>query len=261
MHGLRYHVGWMWDGWYTGLFRTPSDRVFVSTSQGKLMVFERPEAQFRELELPATLFGVFGRREDDLYTFGDKGSGRPACFRTDGATFDELPTPPFAIDTMHAAGKDAPLYAAGGGLARLGADGWTRIPVDDAEPLVSVFAAADGNLYACGRLGGVFGGTDAGLTRLGTIPGCIQGDVQSVASYRGELWVAASRLGLWKRAADGSFFCHKPKLDAVSLDTRDGIVVAACKAKVSSSDDGLAFASTGHDYLLTHREGKRLGEP
>ncbi len=259
--GLRYTFKWLYDGWYTGLWRSSQDRVWVTDSQGAVFEFARPEADFKRHELPSTLFGIYGLSDLELFAWGERNS-RPALFSCDGSAWTEMAAPPFAVDCMHGLSRDDLwVSGAGGGVARWDGAAWRPLATGTDERVVSIFVAGPDELYGCGTGGSVFAGSRTGWTRIGGITDTDPGDVQAVARWQGELWVACSRLGLWKRiGSSDQFDRYKPKLDAVSLDVRDGIVVA-CKHKVSSSADGAAFRSTAVEHLLKDRAGKPLGQP
>jgi len=259
---LRFTFRWMTDGWYTGLWRSADDRVWVSVSQGEVLEFARPgDDDYRSHPVDGLLFGIYGVSDAEVYAWGERRS-RPAVFRWDGAAWSALAPPPFEVECMHALTAGAPWIAGSGGrVARWDGAGWRGVDTDSDERLLSIFVAGADELYACGDRGSILAGTARRLARIGSIPVAGPAEVQAIAKWRGDLWVAASRLGLWRGPAGTAVLtCYKPKLDAVSLDVRDGIVVA-CQYKVSSSDDGAAFRSTAIEHLLNDRADKRLGEP
>jgi hypothetical protein len=258
---LRCTFKWMSDAWYTGLWRSLADRVWVTESQGTVFEFARPDASFKKHDLPAMLMGAHGLADDDVVVWGERAS-RPAMFQWNGSAWSDMPAPPFEIECVHGTSRAA-LWAsgAGGGVARWTGGAWETLATDTRERIVSIFVASHDELYACSDRGTIFEGAPGRWQKVGAIPETEAGDVQSVALWKGDLWIACSRLGLWKRVGKtAAFDRYKPKVDAVSIDVRDGIVVA-CKHKVASSDDGVGFCATAMEHLLTARANVPLCTP
>ncbi|MCC7541557.1 MAG: hypothetical protein IT379_35390 [Deltaproteobacteria bacterium] len=259
--GLRATFKWMYEGWYTALWRSPEDRVWVTESQGSVFEFARPDSDYKKHELPSTLFGIYGLSEHEIYVWGER-NYRPAMFRWDGRGWTDIPAPPFAMDCMHGLSThDLWVSGADGGVARWDGSAWRPLATRTQERIVSIFVAGPDELYGCGNRGSIFEGSQSGWTRIGGIPDTETGDVQAVAKWNGDLWIACSRLGLWKRIGKtDQFDRYKPRVDAVSIDVRDGIVVA-CKHLVASSADGVGFMATAMEHLLNDRANKLLGQP
>ncbi|MGN6105441.1 MAG: hypothetical protein ACTHU0_10080, partial [Kofleriaceae bacterium] len=79
-----------------------------------------------------------------------------------------------------------------------------------------------------------------------------------VAKWNNELWVAAGRLGLFKRTDKGKLECVKPNLRAVDLDARKDLIIS-CDDMIATTKTGKSFTATGQDCLLKQRKGKKLG--
>ena len=98
------------------------------------------------------------------------------------------------------------------------------------------------------------------MALVGTIPGAaLPGDVACVAKWRGQLWVGASRLGLFRRVGSGSEFeSVKPKIDCVSMDAREELVLC-CSNRVAGTANGTDFMSCGVNIVLNVRAPYALG--
>lgn len=251
---------YMLPGWFTGLWRSEAERVWVCESRGRVFAFADPKCSSHVLhQLDAALFGIHGWSDAQLITWGDRG-GAPLMFAWDGTAWSAMPDPPFCVLSAHGSGP-GDFWIAGnhGGLARWDGATWRVVKTDTDETLVSAFAVAPASVVACGNCGTVFQGSDKGLQAIGAIPNAQVGDVTAVALWRGQLWVAANRLGLWRRVGTTSRFeCVKPNIEAVGMDARKDLVLA-CRRVVVHTEDGEKWMGTGRDVLLTMRGQTPLG--
>jgi hypothetical protein len=258
--GLRYTVHTMLPGWFTGLWRSPADRVYVTESWGRIYAYDKPNGEGVTItKLDGALFGIWGLDDGHVLAWGEHGT-TPVMYRWDGRAWAPVASPPYRVYAVHGLAPDH-LWACGPRGAASHWDGtrWRTVPTASDEILVSVFAAGADEIYGCGNHGTLFQGSRDGWTRVGAIPGALPGDVTAVAMWNGALLVAANRLGLWRRSAAGELECIKPKVDCVSLDVRDG-VVAACQRKLVITN-GQRWRGTGTDFILTMRGDKPIGGP
>ncbi len=247
---LRFWRNLSTTGWLTGLWRSLQGDLVVCSAEGALYV--APAAQlrmegdpWRVQETTATLMGVWGLSNKNAFAWGFEG-GRPRNFSWDGSRWAPEPSPDFIVESMHGIDGQARWVSGRGGMvARFDAGRWHEFQTPVPEILVSIFVAKPGECYAVGNMGTVLEGSDAGWGVIGRIPGAVEGDLQGVAKWGDQLWIAASRLGLWRRTGvSAQFECVDPKLTAVALDVRGDLVVG-CDDSIGSSTDGISFKVRG----------------
>jgi hypothetical protein len=89
----------------------------------------------------------------------------------------------------------------------------------------------------------------------------LQGDIQAVAKFAGELWVGASRLGLWQRVGKtDDYVCVKPNIPAVSFDTRGTELLIGAQTTIASTTDGKKFTGAGAGMVADNRGTRALGD-
>jgi len=246
--------------WLTQLWRSDSGAVYVSSADGTVRMCPDPRvagAAWDKPTLDAALFGIWGLDDRFVLAWGLRGT-TPVMFRWDGKAWGEIPAPPFGVRSVHGTARDL-VYAAGtdGGVARWDGATWRRLATPTREILASVFVAGPDEVYAVGNEGGVFEGSAAGWGKIGEGPG-LPGPLAAVAKYKGELWIGAWRLGLFRRSGNTSRFdVVKPNLHAVSFDARWSLVVA-CEDRVSGTEDGQSFFSSAKEFVLTQRANHPL---
>ena len=240
--------------WLTGLWRADSGALFVTDSRGKLYVSRNggtrdpADVTWDEKKVDCTLWGTWGLAEDRVWAWGRR-SGTGTLFRWNGRSWSEVPAPDFPLDSLHGPSEKFLLGSGEGGkIARWDGGRWTTTQTPIEELLVSVHVAGRDEYYAAGNMGTILEGSDSGWARIAKIPKALQGDVQAVAKWNDELWVAVSRLGLWKRTGKtNKFVAAKKALSAVSLEAREQLVVGYFDG-IASSTDGATFDAYGQGY-------------
>lgn len=254
-------------GHYTGVWRTvgPSPRIWACAHRGWVghRAVDAPADTRWEREKLAThprgMAGVEEGPHAGVYVWGSVGAVH-AFFRSRleaGAPFESLPTPDLRVRAV--AGDEQALFAVGeGGAARWRGDGWESLEVDCESALVAA-AAGDGRLFAVADNGAFFAG-EGTLEEVGELPSALPGDLRALARWRGALWIAAGRLGLW-RLDDGESVpvCVRDDCDPRSLDGRDRLVFATSNL-VASSGDGEYFKASGQNFVLNARGSAELGD-
>jgi hypothetical protein len=251
-------------GWFTGLWLSQTGDLFTSSAEGelfvapgsKLLVDEHP---WKKVEVDATLLGVWGSSFSSAFAWG-MSNGRSRLFAWDGNQWTEQAAPGFIIEAMHGTAEGPRLVSGRGGMvARNDRGAWSEYQTPVPEILVSVHVAGAGEYYAAGNMGTVLEGSDGGWGVIGRIPNALEGDVQAVAKWQGTLWVAAGRLGLWRRVGKSSQFeVVDPGLFAIALDTRDELIVG-CEDSIAVSTDGRTFQSKGEGAVDKILAAKPLG--
>ena len=244
----------------TGLFRGDSGTVYACTLGGYIWINSHLDIKFGEgkwktLDMQGvSLTGMFGLDEKNIFTWGPITQFN-RLYRYDGRYWLDGPEPSFEITAMHAAGPEL-AYAVGskGEIARLEDKTWTQVESPAGEKLTGVFVASPDEIYACGDKGGIFEGDSKSWRKIGEGPG----PLFCVAKYKDEVFVGAGPLGTARRAAGAEAFeVYKPKLHAVSFDTRDQLVVGATD-RVFGTHDPALFRGTGADWLTQNLAGKPL---
>jgi hypothetical protein len=252
--------------WLTDLWRSTDRAVFVSESMGNIhwiadINAQGPARQWNNVELDASLYGIWGLSKQDVFCWGRRPSGM-VLFRFDGRDWREITGPGFEIEAMHGPSEDL-MFAAGsdGRVARWEGNAWREFRTGAADRLVDVHVAAPNEYYAVGNLGSVLEGSDTGWIKIGQIPDTMQGDVQAVARWGGHLWVGASRLGLLRRiGTTDQYERFKPKATAVALDTRGAGLLIGCDYFVGEMTDGKSITLSGVDYVANARGTREFGD-
>jgi hypothetical protein len=225
-------------GWYTGLWRSPGGRAYVSVSNGEILFNRDPTpraAPWESQRVPATLGGIWGLDEASIFTWGLRGSA-PVVFRFDGTAWKELPGPPGEIVGMHGM-TDKLVYAVGrdGLIARWDGKGWTKIVSPARGVLSDVFVASDDEIYAVGPNRQLLQGSARGWTEILEGPGPLFG----VVKWRNEVWIGAAEHGLMKLAGT-KLVSVKPNIKAEKLDARDALLISSPQM-IAGSTDGATF--------------------
>jgi|GEM_PF-6193940 len=254
-------------GWYVQLWRSASGNTFVAESFGEVLQAHRPEAQvggitrWTETELDAGLDGLWGFSDELVFTWGNR-QGVPVMFLFNGQRWDEIKAPSFGVSNLHGLSRDT-IWACGKGgrVAQWTGTSWQELVIPTGEDLINIHVVQEKELYAVGVMGNVYEGSPWGWAQIGSIPGALQGDVQAVAKFAGELWVGAGRLGLWKRKEKtNEYECLKPNIAAVSLDTRGKEMVIGGHTFIAWTLDGKAFKTTGIDVVANQRGESDFGD-
>jgi hypothetical protein len=252
-------------GWYTGLWRSPSGRVYVTSSSGQ--VVSNPnlwdtQAQWDDNQLGPPLVGVWGIDDRCVFAWGATWQKEYKVFRFDGTRWSELPTPGFDVRAMHGIAPDlVHAVGIGGRIARWDGGRWTEPSSPVGENLTSVFVAGPDEIYATGAAGSLLEGSAHGwgvITTLAT--GGVGLPLHAVAKWRGDLWIGGGAQGLFKRVGTtGQLDCIKPNIKAFALDARKDLVMTMNELIVGTSD-GQAFTGVGKMWLENERAGRALGD-
>ena len=231
-HALRGQLGW-----YTGLWRSATGKVYVAYSIGQVLVNPDPEpraAPWREDPVPGTLAGIWGLDDECVFTWGLR-SGANVLYRFDGRTWTELPAPG-EILAMHGMAPDL-VYAVGrdGLVARWDGRGWTKVVTPGRGVLTDVCVVGEDEMYAVGSGGQLLQGSIHGWAEVLNGSGPLFG----VAKWKEEVWVAAEEQGVMKLAAP-KLVPMKPNIKATGLDARGDLLVSS-PAVVAGTADGTAY--------------------
>lgn len=266
------------NAWYTKAWCSLSGALFITRHDG--WVVRNPNIWAPEVLTSWEndriegyhLRGVFGLDGGAVFVWGhdpraSAGQVYPASslFRWDGKAWSPMTAPGFHVMAMHGTAEDN-LWVAGprGVVARWDGGRWTQLPSRQDELVNSLWVAGPDEVYATTAQGSVLEGSAAGMLPIGTIPGvATPGEVACVAKWQGQLWVGASRLGLFRRiGTTRDFESVKPNIDCVSMDARDELVLC-CNNRVSGTANGADYRSCGVDSVLQVRApfalGQRLG--
>jgi hypothetical protein len=212
-------------GWLTGLWRSPSGKVFVSeATSGQVYLFpeiDNPDADSTTYELEGALTWVFGFDDSFVLTWGSTYEGDHLVHRWNGKGWVKFPSPPFRVRAMHGTSPDFLVaVGTGGGIARFDGRSWKQFPSPTSE-----------------------------------VPGK---PLLGVAKWNKTVWVAGGTLGLFRRPSKGKALEHvNPKILANGFDVRKDLLISTANS-VATSTDGVKFIGTKFHALLVMREGKQL---
>jgi hypothetical protein len=235
-------------GWYTGLWRSPSGKCYVSTSHGEVLFNPDPKpraAPWQSQRVPATLAGIWGLTDELIFTWGLRGSS-PIVLRFDGTAWKELPAPPGEIVGMHGISEKL-VYAVGrdGLIARWDGKAWTKVVSPARGALSSVFVATDDEMYAVGPSRQLLQGSIRGWTEILEGPGPMFG----VVRWNDGVWVGAAEHGLLK--LDGAKLVSvKPNIKAEKLEARGDLLISSPLA-IAETGNGAAFTGIQIPFLAT----------
>ena len=251
-------------GWLTGLWRSPSGKVFVSEATNA-QVYLFPDIDVRNQdfsthELEGTLTGVWGLDDSFVLTWGSTYEGDHLIHRWNGKGWVKFPSPPFSVRAVHGTAPDF-LYAVGkdGGVARFDGRSWRQFPTPTSEVLNGVFVAGPDEYYATGARGTLLEGSTAGWGKIGEAP--VPGKpLLGVAKWKKTVWVAGGTLGLFRRPEKGKALEQvKASILANGFDVRKDLLISTANC-VATSTDGKDFIGTLFHELLDLRKGKKLGD-
>jgi hypothetical protein len=262
---LRCQGGTM--SWYVGIWRSPAGRVYIADAHG--YVHSNPDLwavdareRWESPHFETTLNGVFGIDDGCVFTWGSTFDKKHSVHRFDGTAWNELPSPSFAVRSMHGLAPDL-VYAVGlgGRIARWDGARWTEVASPVSEDLKSVFVAGPDEIYAVGAAGSVLEGSAHGCEVIAQAPlGRVGMALYAVAKWRGELWIGGGPQGLFKRVANTrQLDLIKPNVKAVSLDARQTLVMGT-EDWVCGTSDGQTFQAAGANFLREARAGRQLGD-
>jgi hypothetical protein len=263
------HTRWAWKNFLTGIWRSPSGRVYVSdgTLAGVHVFFDVMDLDQPPVDylLPdgAAPEGIWGLSDECVFTWGTRMDAQRnktyPVFRFDGKVWHELPSPGRPVEMMHGIAPDL-VYAVGWGglIARWNGAAWTEFPAPTREILTDVHVETWDELYAVGGQGIFLEGSAsgwgfAGSNPLGPVP------FASVAKYQGEVYLGAQGVGLMKRAAGGGAIEEfKPNIAAGHMEVRENLIIT-CRSELVGTSDNVSFYSSAEDmlYELTNAIGVR----
>ena len=238
----RLYVG----GWFTGLWRAPSGRTFVTHAPGKIHQADDVAGPWSVHDVPGMMVGVWGLDDAHVYAWGLRG-GRSFLLRFDGDRWADMPAPgPERIIAMGGSREDH-LVAVGeaGLLARWDGSRWARAPEAGTEPLVAVHVDATDEVWVGGGRGSVLQGSPYGfsLVTRGSAP------VSGIARWRDEVWVATLGPGGLCKLRGTSLDSIKPNLPGLHLVPNESHLLFSSTADVGHTADGAAFVAQGVDAL------------
>jgi hypothetical protein len=240
VHGFHGNVRGIYGvgGWLTGLWQSPSRRVYVSNSDGQVAVKTDPDdddADFKTYDLPGTLTGVWGLDDKFVLAWGlGDGNEGTVVYRFNGSKWTEIPSPGEVV-SMHGLNSRL-VYAVGvrGLIARWDGTKWHKVPSPTGAVLSDVFVAEEEEMYAVGDKVMLQGSTH-GWTELLEGPTHMFG----VAKWKDQVWVGAAEKGLMKLKRD-KLVSVDAELHAERLDARGELLVSSPEA-IAFSDDGTTF--------------------
>lgn len=182
--------------WLTDLWRAESGAMFVSDENGKVHVRTAGRWTTEGTANNRALTCVWGLNEEIVYAAGDAG----IVFARRGTTWQA--TSPAFGQTLFAVGGTAAndIYACGdrGFLAHFDGRQWSTIPLPTNNRLLGVLALSPVDVLVCGANGVLFRGSGDSWREYNPAPS----DLHSIASFRGRLFLAASRSGVLELVGD-----------------------------------------------------------
>lgn len=231
--------------WLTGIWRSPSGAVFVSSASGT--VHHNPDltpfgTEWTTHKLKYPVKGVWGLDDSFVLAWGARGDDAFVS-RWDGKRWKALPAPPGQLWTMHGIAPDL-VYGVGEGLiTRWDGSRWHQVesPVD--SMLVSVFVHSQDEMYACSSEGRILEGSAYGWSHMLDY----DGHASEVAKWNGQLWLAAPDEGLHQ--FDGKKLLNlKPNIRAAFFCAGEELLMAAHDAIVSTPDGKRFMGKTRHTF-------------
>jgi len=257
------HVQYGAARWYTGVWRSPAKVTYVVDGDGEVHVNSNLWATDSHLKwtrhpLQASLFGVFGLDDQNVWVWGQRRVTTGVMFRWDGVSWNEVPAPTFEVVQVHGTTPNL-LFAVGrnGGIAQWDGSVWRQWSCPVPDSLTSVYVVSEDEIYATGDAGALLEGSRHGWAKIASGPGPGT-SLFGVAKWKDHLWVAGGPFGLLRRVGvTDKLEVVKDKVHAIGFDARVGLL-ATVPNRVVGSTDGNAFSSMGTDILLEQRAGKRL---
>jgi hypothetical protein len=248
--GLRAYLSSLW--------YSPMGATYTTASEGKLHMRRPMEEEgfgpWSPLDFGADveLHGVWGLDDQDVYVWG-RDAWRPLMWHVGRNGVSAMPAPPGRTTSVRGLGPEL-LYAAGdhGFVARWNGSQWRRVNLPTSRPITGLFIGDADDLWLTTANGKLFEGTSHGwAVRLQ-----FDGPLYDVARWRGAVWVAAGRRGLF-RLVDRADRLEPAALDvsAISLETR-GDLLALAEDYLAFSTDGCAFEISCRDVLTVARRGE-----
>lgn len=262
------YTRWSWKSFLTGLWRSPSGRVYVSDATlGGVHIFEDVMDHARapiDFVLPDDVGteGIWGLSDVCVFTWGTRMDAQRRksypVFRFDGKVWHELPSPGKPVEMMHGIAPDL-VYAVGweGLISKWNGSTWTEFPTPTREIITAVHVESWDELYAVGAQGTFLEGSAsgwgfAGSNPLGPVP------FAGVAKYKGEVYLGAQGAGLMKRApGGGSVVEFKPKVDGGHMEARENLIIT-CPSRTVGTSDNQTFRSSPRDKFFELTQSQRI---
>jgi len=238
--------------WFTGLWRSPAGRVYVSSADSEVLSNPDPglrAAPWQTHSLRGTLTGVWGIDDECVFTWGLKGKGT-VVYRFDGSTWTEIESPGEVV-AMHGTSPKL-VYAVGrrGLISRWDGKKWNKVSSPTQAVLSDVFVAGEEEMYAVGdRI--VLQGSLHGWTHLADADTHLFG----VAKWKGKVWIGGAAEGLFKIERD-KLVSVDAELHAERIDARGELLVASPEA-IAFTADGKTFKklkASGLDKLFVNEK-------
>jgi hypothetical protein len=222
--------------WFTGLWRSPSGRVYVSSADSAVVVNDDPRVgatPFKEIKVKGTLAGIWGLDDRFVLAWGIH-QGKGIMYRFDGKKWSSMESPG-EIYGVHGLAPNL-VYAVGlkGLIARWDGVRWKKLPSPTKAVLSDVHVAREDETYAVGD-GVVLKGSADGWTVAAKGTSHMFG----VAKWKGEVYVGAAQNGLLKLSGN-KLIAVDPAIKAERIDARGELIV--------SSPDAVAVSADGKDF-------------
>ncbi len=226
-------------GCLTGIWRTDSC-VWISELAGRVYMnpsLELRKETFQTFELKATLQGIWGLRDDLVFTWGMR-QGAPVAFLYGGTDWAEI-TAPGLIGGVRGV-RDDLIYAVGqnGLIARWDGMKFNVVHSPINGNLTDVFVVSEDEMFACGTDGHLLIGTIHGWEELLKFDSMLY----CIAKWGDYVWIGAG--------AEGLFFLKeeqlniiKPSILAERFDTRENLLITAPNM-IAETSDGANFQAT-----------------
>lgn len=261
---------WSFEDLLTDIWRSKSGDVYVC---GAVLAGLYHFADVRDtnrpsnhLVLPQRMIpeGVWGLEEGPLYIWGTRSDreGRRSYHVVvrEGDDWSELPPLPNPICAVHGTAPDCLLAVGHGGMiAHWDGSRWTQLGTSSAI-VHHAFVAGPNEMYAVDFDGHLHAGDSEEWSAVGTNPnsdGAKAHRLETVAKFRGQLYVGSEADGLMKASSAGVIEVFKPNLPACDMEARENLIIT-CPNRIGGTTDNERFFSAAKDQLALLTEGKPL---
>jgi len=227
-------------GWYTGLWRSPAGKVYISDAAERIHFNPDPApraAPWRVDPLAGTLTGIWGLDDQFVLTWGLRRK-TTVMYRYNGSKWSEIESPGEVVG-VHGISPDLVMAVGTQGLiARWDGKKWSRMVTPARGVLSAVHVASEDEMYAVGSKNGLYQGSVHGWAEVLEGPGPMFG----ITKWKGEIWVGAAQNGLMKLAGN-KLDVIKANVKAEKLDARVDLLIGAPNMIVGTND-GARFIAT-----------------
>jgi hypothetical protein len=222
--------------WFTGVWQSPSGRVYAACAHSAVCVNEDPgvrAAPWKEIKVQGTLAGVWGLDDRFVLAWGIH-RGKGVMVRFNGKTWSPMPSPG-EVYGVHGLAPNL-VYAVGmkGLIARWDGVRWKKLSSPTSTVLSDVHVAGEDEMYAVGK-GVVLQGSRHGWKVAAKGASHMFG----VAKWKGEVYVGGAGEGLLKLVRN-KLVPVDPEIKAERIDARGELIVSSPGA-VAVSADGKEF--------------------